>query len=559
MCGIYGCIGNNAYQKVLDGLKKLQYRGYDSCGIAYFNKTFKVEKTVGPLNNLKIITTDNQIAFGHTRWATNGAVTIENAHPHLSYDNEYIIVHNGIIKNANIIKQDLIKNNVDFKSDTDTEVIVNYIAYHSKNSSCEKVLKSMLKDLEGSYSLIIGNKAGDLYLIKKFSPLNLLISDDEIYVSSDISSLKNGELYSLQDNDIIKISNKHIINLNESKLNFEKHINSTLTQTLYKHKHFMEKEIYETPEAIKQTYLSIKDVSFNHIFDNYEKFTLIGCGTAYHSCLIGEYLLKETLNKTFETILASNYEVTSFIDKKHLHIIVSQSGETADCIKVAEQIKHNGGKILIITNEKHSTMAKLADFHIFTHAEKEIAVASTKTYCCQLFVFAYICKKLINKNYDLDINALTNNLKEYINYIQIDEIANKLKNIDKMILIAKGIDYITILEACLKIREIDYIYTLPMYAGELKHGTLSLIEKGSIVLALNTSLNLNKLDTAKNEIKSRNGEIIDFSSFVSNKIDLCFKPIYAIIPFQLLSYKISLLNGRNPDMPRNLAKSVTVE
>lgn len=558
MCGIYGCISSNAYEKVLNGLKLLQYRGYDSCGIAYFDNGFKIEKAVGALDKLKSIKSQNKIAFGHTRWATNGVVNIENAHPHISYDNRVILVHNGIIKNAEDIKQKLMNKGIKFYSSTDTEVIANFIAYNAQNKGFDNILLDLFNHLQGSFSLIIGNQKGELYLIKKFSPLNVLIADDGIYISSDISSLKDGMLYSLKDNDVLKVSNEEVVSLNGENIKFVEHKNVFKNLNLENHSHFMIKEIFETPQSIKNTYESIKEIQPDDIFNKYCKFTMIGCGTAYHSCLIGEYLLKNELDMEVETVLASNYMVKKKIGDSHLHIIVSQSGETADCIRVAEEVKSHGGKLLIITNEKLSTLSKMADYHIFTNAEKEIAVASTKTYCCQLFVFAYICYKLKDKNYVIDIDRFAKNLNHYISDLNIDEMANRLQNTDRMIMIAKDIDYITMLEASLKIREIDYVYTLPMFAGELKHGTLSLIEKGSVVLALNSE-KTNKLKNAINEIESRNGEIIDFSSFIPDEIDDYLKPIYTVIPFQLLSYKIAVLNGRNPDMPRNLAKSVTVE
>ncbi|MBQ8615172.1 MAG: SIS domain-containing protein, partial [Clostridia bacterium] len=473
MCGIFGVISQNAYDKVFNGLKLLQYRGYDSCGIAYFKDGFKIEKAVGSLEKLKQIDIKNEIAFGHTRWATNGVVNIENAHPHVSYDNKYFLVHNGIIKNAEEIKQTLISEGVNFYSSTDTEVIANYIAYNCKDKVLGKVLPRLFDDLEGSFSLIVGNNVGELYLIKKFSPLNVLIADDGIYISSDISSLKDGKLYSLKDNDILKVTKDKVEKLNGDIIEFIDHKNTFKSLSLKNHSYFMEKEIFETPQAIKNTFYSIKDIPIREIFAKYEKLTLIGCGTAYNSCLVGEYLFKNELEKDVETILASNYNVKSKIKNNHLHIIVSQSGETADCIKVAEQVKHYDGKILIITNERLSTIAKMADYHIFTDAEKEIAVASTKTYSCQLFIFAYVCHILKDINYQIDIDQFCKDLDEYITTINIDDVANRLQNIDRIIMIAKDIDYITLLEASLKIREIDYVFTLPMYSGELKHGTLS--------------------------------------------------------------------------------------
>lgn len=559
MCGIFGCVGRCAVEKVINGLKLLQYRGYDSCGVAYFDNEFKIEKAIGSLENLKPNNKLSNIAFGHTRWATNGEVSLKNAHPHISFDKKIVVVHNGIITNAEELKKELINNGVNFYSTTDTEVIANYIAFNLNNYKIRDVLNHLFNDLKGSFSLIVGNEEGELYLLKKFSPLNVLIANEEIYISSDSYSLPNGELYELQDGDILQVKNQIITSLTNKELSYTSHINAQEALTLRTHKHYMEKEIFETPESVLNTYQTIKDIDIIDKINSYENFTLIGCGTAYHSCLIGEYFLKNEVNKQVETILASNFSISSQINKNHLHIIVSQSGETADCIKAANQIKQFKGTLLVITNERLSRLAKMADLCIFTNAKKEVAVASTKTYCCQVFVFAYISKKLLNPNFGIDINKFVRSLKDYIEGINVDEISNQLLNHDKMILIAKEIDYLTMLEASLKIREIDYVYTLPMYSGELKHGTLSLIDESSITLALNTSLDSTKLSNAINEIKSRKGEVIDISPLVPKDIDKFFKPIYAIIPFQLLSYKIAVLKGRNPDMPRNLAKSVTVE
>lgn len=559
MCGIYGYIGKNAYEKVIDGLRMLKYRGYDSCGIAYYENGFKVNKSAGPLENLEKIKTNSTIVFGHTRWATNGPVNYENTHPHVSYNNKITIVHNGIITNADKLKEELLEKNITFYSSTDTEVVANYIAYKSEKSNIEDVLKDMYVTLEGNFSFVVGTDKGELYLLKRFNPLNILTHKKEIYISSDLSSLSNGKIYSLKDNDIIKVAKNKITLIDGRKINYTNHQNTYETRELNGHKHFMEKEIFETPTAIKNTYHEIKDSKIIELINNYSKITLTGCGTAYHACLLGEHLFKHELNKDTEAIIASNYKITKPIKDNHLHIIVSQSGETADCIKVAEKIKEFGGKLLVITNEKLSILAKMSDYQIFTNAKREVAVASTKTYSSQIFVFAYICKKLKEENYQLDIDKFTSELDAYIKELNVDEFAHALHNYDKMIMIAKDVDYLTIYEACLKIRETDYVFTLPMYAGELKHGTLALIDKNAVVSALNTSKDKNLLKTTINSITSREGKVIDLSSLVKDDVDDYYKPIFAIIPFQLISYKIAVLNDLNPDAPRNLAKSVTVE
>ena len=554
MCGIYGYIGKNAYNQVFNGLSLLQYRGYDSCGIAYFeNGEFKINKAVGVLNKLNKVQTKSKIAFGHTRWATNGVVNYLNTHPHISFDKKTIIVHNGIVKNAEIIKEELKNKGINFYSNTDTEVIANYLSYGDFTTN----LNNIFNKLKGSFSLIIARE-DIIYLVKKFSPLNILKTKNEIIISSDVSSLKDGGLYSLIDNDILMIKNNQIFSLTDHKIKFIKHENELKSTKLGVFNHFMIKEINDTPQAILDcyNYLSNLDLTF---LSNYSKITLVGCGTAYNSCLIAEYFLNRYTKFKVNTILASNYENNRKISKKHLFVIVSQSGETADCIKVAENIIKYGGKFLAVTNEPNSTIARKTCMHIFTKAKKEFAVASTKTYCCQLFIFSYIIKKLKNPNFTMDINNFTQKLKHQISNCDIDEIVKKIQNLKHLILIGKDIDYLTLLEASLKIREIDYIYTLPIYSGELKHGTLSLIDENSVVLALNSSNDDNKLQIAKNEIISRGGTVFDMEKFVETDIDELFKPIFTIIPFQLISYKTAINLGRNPDMPRNLAKSVTVE
>lgn len=553
MCGIFGYLGKkNAIKEVYNGLKLLQYRGYDSCGIAYYNDNgFKINKAVGALDNLKLDNANSHIAFGHTRWATNGEVNLKNTHPHFSYNGEITLVHNGIITNADEIKNSLIKKGVKFYSQTDTEVIANFIAQY--NDKVE-ALKAIYSHLKGSFALIIGLNNGDIYLLKQFCPLNLVKNENGIFISSDVASLSSGSLYRLNDGDIIKIS-KNNISAILGEINFKNYSNNIKLLDKGNFKHYMLKEIYETPTSIKNTYNYIKKHNIRKFFKGIKNLTLIGCGTAYNSCLMGEGFLKDNFSVT--TTLASNYEVNKNIKNNHLHIIVSQSGETADCIKVCENIKQYNGKIMVITNVENSTLTRFADIVLYTKANTELAVASTKTYCAQVFTFAYISKILKDKNYTLNIGKLTDQLARYIKEIDVSKYSELLSNTDKLLLIAKGNDYNLLLEASLKIREIDYIYTIPIYAGELKHGTLSLIDENAVVLALNRN---NNLKTAISEIYSRKGRVLDFGSYSSSiKLEEEYRAIFDIIPFQLLSYQVALKKGINPDMPKNLSKSVTVE
>lgn len=559
MCGIYGYVGEkNAFEQVQAGLELLQYRGYDSCGIAAFNKSqFKINKAVGVLKNLKKPTFNSHIAFGHTRWATHGAVNEINAHPHYSIDHAFTVVHNGIINNAQEIKTMLEEKGIKFYSQTDTEVIANLL--YVLNGTVEERIKKSLNILQGSFALIIGTKDGVLYLVKRFSPLNLLKVDKEIRVSSDKASLPSGELYTLHDEDVIKINNSEITAIN-GELKFEVYTNNIERLNKGNYQHYMIKEINETPTSIYNTYQNICDIDFKKIFKGKKRLIFIGCGTAYHSCLVGEYLFKIKGGFETENCLASNYIRPETITKQQLFIIVSQSGETADCIKVAEQIKAKGGQILLITNEGKSTLTRFATYCICTKAEKEIAVASTKTYSCQVFVFEYMINRLTNDKYTLNIKKLVENLTYHLKNINIDNLVRRFKQSDKLIMIGKDFDYLILQEASLKIREIDYYFTIPMYAGELKHGTLSLVDEGTTVMALNTSQDKNALNTAISEIVSRKGQVVNIEDYVP--IDISqqdFKAIYAILPFQLLSYKLAVELDHNPDMPKNLAKSVTVE
>ena len=522
-----------------DGLSLLQYRGYDSCGIAYYNGKFILKKAIGTLNKLNLPNEANHIAFGHTRWATNGKVNLKNTHPHLSYDGKYVVVHNGIITNAESVRTKLKRDGIKFNSETDTEVVVNYLSACS--GRLEENLQKLYYVLQGSFALIIGdNSTGNLYALKKFCPLNILKCSDGIYISSDCNSLKNGKIYRLKDGDIIKIANNAIYSLS-GKIEFSPHQNDINEMCLNGYKHYMLKEINETPQAIFDTYNYLKQQPIEKIFKRYRHITFLGCGTAYHSCLIANYLFNQMF--LCESFLASNYKPAKPIKSSHLHVIVSQSGETADCIKIAKEIKENKGKILVITNQANSTITQFADYILLTQAQKELAVASTKTYCAQLFTFAYIIKRLINKNYTLDIYAFKNKLENFIKNIDVSGVVDLIDD-DKLLLIGRDVDYLTILEASLKIREIDYIYTIPMISSELKHGTLSLIDEKAIVLSLNTNENKQLLLPAINEIKSRLGRVVEIDDMLDfSAIDACYKPIFAIIPFQFISYKLALKRG----------------
>lgn len=552
MCGIFGCISKecNAYREVIGGLKNLQYRGYDSSGIMYYDNGYKIEKTVGTIEKIDNPDIVSNLAFGHTRWATNGEVNTTNAHPHKSFDGRYIIVHNGIIENAKELEKELLKHNIVQKSKTDTEIFVNYLTL------CDDIKQGLIEvydKIKGSYAIILQDtKTNTVYVAKKFNSINVLKTANSIYISSDLTSLKEGELFELKDRDVVEIKGNTIKNIN-GKLEFHHHKPVISDYNLGEYQHYMIKEIMETPDSIRKTYESIKEIDFKSLFSKYKKLTFLGCGTAFHSGLIGKSLLKEC-GFECDSCLASDYELKHKIKANHLHILISQSGETADCIKIAQDILKNKGKILLVTNQPQSTLARMSNYVLSTNANKEIAVASTKTYCCQVFVFAYICEKLKNDSFDFKIDKFVYDLKGYIACLDVNKYVDEIGNRDKLILLAFGKDFDTILEASLKIREIDYIFTLPMTAGELKHGTLSLVDENALVIYLDTT-NSRFLHNAINEIQSRKGKTVQIETKITND---SFQAIYSIIPFQLVSYFVARKRNINPDMPRNLAKSVTV-
>ena len=582
MCGIIGYVGkNNALKALINGLKALEYRGYDSVGVAYFlNDKIKIIKDKGRINELENNIDINDlpnIGIGHTRWATHGVPNKINAHPH-SVGN-ITLVHNGIIENYLELKEELIKHDYNFKSDTDTEVACAYIDYlYKNNNDMLKTLHEIQNIFIGSYALciLINNDFDNIYITKKGSPLILGINNDEKIIASDISAIisytKNYII--LEDNDIgiINRDNYKIYNnnklVNKEILTFDKNIDS-ISKDGYDH--FMLKEIYEENELINNT--------LNHYFNNnllsslpdiskYKSIYIVGCGSAYNAGLIGKYYIEKYLDIPVYVELASEFRYKKlFIKENDLVIAISQSGETADTIEAVKIAKERNAKVLGIINTYQSTIARLSDEVIYINAGIEVAVATTKAYSLQvlyLILLALRNSNIVINNIDKEINTIYNyDYKKYIKH---------LVNTEHIFFIGRGIDYYLSVEGCLKLKEISYIHAESYAAGELKHGTISLIDKGTPVIAIITDNDIAKKTISNiKEVKARGAHVIIVASdninidkeiydeIISIPYNKYLLPILSIISMQLLSYYVAKEKKCDIDKPRNLAKSVTVE
>ena len=582
MCGIIGYVGkNNALKALINGLKALEYRGYDSAGVAYFlNDKIKIIKDKGRINELENNIDINDlpnIGIGHTRWATHGVPNKINAHPH-SVGN-ITLVHNGIIENYLELKEELIKHDYNFKSDTDTEVACAYIDYlYKNNNDMLKTLHEIQNIFIGSYALciLINNDFDNIYITKKGSPLILGINNDEKIIASDISAIISytKDYIILEDNDIgiINRDNYKIYNnnklINKEILTFDKNIDS-ISKDGYDH--FMLKEIYEENELINNT--------LNHYFNNnllsslpdiskYKSIYIVGCGSAYNAGLIGKYYIEKYLDIPVYVELASEFRYKKlFIKENDLVIAISQSGETADTIEAVKIAKERNAKVLGIINTYQSTIARLSDEVIYINAGIEVAVATTKAYSLQvlyLILLALRNSNIVINNIDKEINTIYNyDYKKYIKH---------LVNTEHIFFIGRGIDYYLSVEGCLKLKEISYIHAESYAAGELKHGTISLIDKGTPVIAIITDNDIAKKTISNiKEVKARGAHVIIVASdninidkeiydeIISIPYNKYLLPILSIISMQLLSYYVAKEKKCDIDKPRNLAKSVTVE
>lgn len=601
MCGIIGYVGRElCIPKIIHGLQSLEYRGYDSAGIAYISKgKIKTIKEKGKIINLeKLLNFDEEayLGIGHTRWATHGVANKINAHPHSV--GKFTIVHNGIIENYNELKEELINKGYNFKSETDTEIACAKIdEIYKQEKDILKTLSKATKVFRGSYALgiICIDEPNSLYAIRNTSPLIVAKSNEGNFIASDVPAILKftNKYFLLDDLEIAKITMDKVTFYNQDLIPIDKNINtfegSVEVALKNGYEHFMLKEINEQDKVFKDTINYYFDGTIDSLeknfkfLDKYKKIDIVACGSAYHTGCVGKYLIENYGNIPVNVEVASEYRYKKcFYDKDTLVIVVSQSGETADTLAALKKAKNDKIDTLAIVNVIGSSIARIADKVIYIKAGCEIAVATTKAYLAQLAIFSLISIYLGYKSKEIkdeelykifkEIKQMPKLIKNTINnYESYFAIADKIYKNKQIFFIGRGIDYATSLEASLKLKEISYINSVAYQAGELKHGTISLIEKNTPVIAIATDKNLfEKTISNIKEVKARGAYVILISNEVI-KEQLCdefikiddvhpiLESILTIIPLQLLAYKVAKNNKCDIDKPRNLAKSVTVE
>lgn len=591
MCGIVCYLGSErktAY--LIDKLKRLEYRGYDSAGYSSLIKNaFYTQKVVGKLENLeKLIKNDEKSTclISHTRWATHGECNKINAHPHLSKNNFWAVVHNGIIENYISIKKQL-KNQP--QSTTDTAVVAELLEERNPKSLEEFV--DVFKEIKGSYALVALSKNEDntMYFAKNKSPMFIGVSGEDFMIASDPICFSGfaKEYIIVEDGEFGIIKNKKILILNSKKIQIKKQIQKLEIEFENSSKagypHFMLKEIMEEAGALEnqvKTFLSRKILKpFSKSFiDEFDRIVFVGCGTAYHAGLMGTHYVKEILQKNADAYISSEFlcEKDTFLDKKALYIFISQSGETADTLLALEKVKKLKIPTIALTNVMYSTISRRADYVLPTCAGKEIAVASTKAYICQLSAIYMFCKNAKYECFD-EKNACyfeINNISKKINNFdreKIKNLANLISTKQECVFIGKALDYVTSLECSLKLKEVSYINSCAYPSGELKHGYLAMITKETplFAFATNEKFNLKTISSAE-EALARGAMVFVITSskeFANSNQNVIYideqnpllSPLLASSVMQYLVYNVSINKNLNPDMPRNLAKSVTVE
>lgn len=614
MCGITGYIGNKkALPIILNGLKRLEYRGYDSAGIVLNeNGAFELRKTKGSVSDLiakcKDLNSEATVGIGHTRWATHGVPSDINAHPHISNNGKLAIIHNGIIENYGTLKIMLTYKGYTFKSETDTEVLVNLIQYmqETQNVDLSTAVRYALNEVVGAYSIAVMevDQPQEIVVARLSSPLAIGIGENEYFIASDASPfieftnevvyLEDGEMatITLKGVDVYKIKDN-------SKVNPQIHELKTSLEKIEKggYEHFMLKEIHEQPRSIMDTMrgrLLVNDdiIQMAGIWDYQEKFLnaeriiIISCGTSWHAGLVGEYLIEDLARIPVEVEYASEFRYRNpIITDKDIVIAISQSGETADSIAALKLAKEKGAFIYGICNVIDSSIARLTDAGSYTHAGPEIGVASTKAFTAQLALLAMIALKLakhkgtISKerfnSLIIELETIPERVAEVIKNTenQIKKIAEQYVGAGNFLYLGRGYNYPIALEGALKLKEISYIHAEGYPAAEMKHGPIALIDENMPVVVIAPKKGYyEKIVSNIQEINSRKGKVIAIvtqgdtvvKDMVTESIEIpdvseCFTPLLSVIPLQLLAYYIAVLRGVNVDQPRNLAKSVTVE
>jgi glutamine-fructose-6-phosphate transaminase (isomerizing) len=585
MCGIIGYVGEKrcSIDVIIDGLKHLEYRGYDSAGIAYVkDNNVVIEREVGRISNLESVLKKDtsHIGIGHTRWATHGKPTKENAHPHKV--GNITLVHNGIIDNFMELKSTLMSEGYTFKSDTDTEVAAAYIdSLYKENNDMIKSLSICVNKFLGSYAFGIINELETdvLYALRKDSPLIIGVGENENFIASDVPSiLKYTNKYiDIENDEIVKITKDEVTvevtvyDKNCNIINKEISVFEGDANLVEKNGYetYMLKEIHEEAEVIKKT----SESSIDFDITKYDEIDIVACGSAYHAGLVGKYMIEKLCNIKVNVCIASEYQYDKhFYKGKTLVIAISQSGETADtkkCVNIANDMDVD---TLGIVNVKGSSIARICKHVIYTLAGPEIAVATTKAYLAQITTLILLAVKNSKEKINTeDLQKLPYYIETLINK-DYTSLANMLYTKDDIYFIGRGIDYALCMEGSLKLKEISYIHSEAYAAGELKHGTISLISEGTpvIVVATSDELYLKTISNAK-EVKARGAyvilvtdkEVINegvYDELISiPKVTEELRPILTIIPLQLISYEVAKLKGNDIDKPKNLAKSVTVE
>ena len=614
MCGIVGYIGHrDAYPIIIKGLKRLEYRGYDSAGITLFDDTIIVVKTKGKVADLEQIAASHvnkgkTLGMGHTRWATHGVPSDLNSHPHLSNSGKIAIVHNGIIENYASLKKMLSDNGFHFKSDTDTEVLVNLIEFikTSQNLKVGKAVQIALTQVVGAYAVAVidADRPGEVVVAKLGSPLAIGIGKDEYFIASDASPFieyTKRTIY-LDDNEMAVISREqgfkmYSITSDKAITPIIQDIQLSL-ETIEKggFDYFMLKEIHEQPRAIIDTFrgrllvdeqrINISGIEQNiEIFKNASRVTIIACGTSWHAGLVAEYLFEDAARIPVEVEYASEFRYRNpVINKGDIVIAISQSGETADTLAAIKLAKENGAFVYGICNVVGSSIARASNAGTYTHAGPEIGVASTKAFTTQLTVIIMMGLRLGQLKGTIDkaafdrvakqLLAIPKMIEVILTYDkQIEKIAREYKDASNFLYLGRGYNFPAALEGALKLKEISYIHAEGYPAAEMKHGPIALIDKNMPVVVIATNKgHYEKIVSNVQEIKSRNANIISIVTIGDESVKLlsdhvieipevteALVPILASVPLQLLSYHIAIMRGCNVDQPRNLAKSVTVE
>ncbi|WP_053955202.1 glutamine--fructose-6-phosphate transaminase (isomerizing) [Inediibacterium massiliense] len=609
MCGIVGYIGNKEVAPILiDGLSKLEYRGYDSAGVAIYDEgEVKVRKYKGRISileeNLKKETIKGTIGIGHTRWATHGEPSDRNSHPHTNYSGNIALIHNGIIENYMKLKEWLISVNGDhFKSETDSEVIAHLIDYFYEGDLLDAVYKAIEK-MEGAYAIgvICKDEPDKIVAVRKDSPLIVGLGENENFIASDIPALLKytKDIYLIENDEVVLLTKDEVKIFNEFRQVVERDVFKVTWNAEAAEKegypHFMLKEINEQPKGVYDTLHRRLDKEDNIVLDGIKitkedlekinKVYIVACGTAYHAGLVGKYAIEKFAKIPVEVDVASEFRYRDpFVDENTLFIAVSQSGETLDTLAALREAKRKGARILSIVNVVGSSVARESDDVFYTWAGPEIAVASTKAYTTQLVSMYLIALHMaITKGSitDEEYKKYVKVLKEMPDKIErivedeesIQKIADEQFNNEDVFYIGRGVDVAVAYEGSLKLKEISYIHSEAIGAGELKHGTIALIEEGRLVIALATQDGLyDKMLSNIQEVRARGAYVIGVAKEGNKEIEKVadkviyipdtlneFTPILSVIPLQILAYYIAVARGCDVDKPKNLAKSVTVE